>query len=201
MPGSVDPSASSMTMTSPLHMANPQANAFPLPRSVWVTTRTSGRSARATAMVWSVECPSTRITSTMNSGSAASTYGRLSASLSAGITTLTRGPTFTLAWRRGGAEDLPDSIRRIPQYGKWTYSTLSPPAARDMARGDAPSFLSSTVIRASGEAVISSVIGRSGGRNYPRDPHESVSPHHRIRTRSASPPSDPDELTPPRRAA
>ena len=41
--GSVEPSASSITMMSPVAAANPQARALPLPRAVWVTTRTSGR--------------------------------------------------------------------------------------------------------------------------------------------------------------
>ena len=61
--GSVDPSASSITMMSPVQAAKPSAIALPLPLPDWVTMRTSGRSLLATATVSSREWPSTRITS------------------------------------------------------------------------------------------------------------------------------------------
>src|SRR5690606_32318235 len=55
------------------------------------TTFTPGHSPRATSTVSSVELPSTRITSWIQSGSVLKTYGRFSASFMAGITTLTGG--------------------------------------------------------------------------------------------------------------
>ncbi len=86
---SVDPSASIMTMMSPRAAWKPSMSALPLPRLVCTTTRRSGRSLRATAMVSSVELPSTRITSSIQSGSVAKTWGRFSASFIAGTMTLT----------------------------------------------------------------------------------------------------------------
>jgi hypothetical protein len=48
--GSAEPSASNMTMTSPVAAAKPQATALPLPLRVWVIARTqagaAGRSSR-----------------------------------------------------------------------------------------------------------------------------------------------------------
>jgi hypothetical protein len=88
--GSVEPSASIITMMSPVAAANPQASALPLPRLVCVITRTSGRSWRAISGVPSVEWPSTTMTSCSPSGRAAKTCSRLRASLSAGMMTETR---------------------------------------------------------------------------------------------------------------
>src|SRR5215207_4009144 len=45
--GSAEPSASNMTMTSPVAAAKPQAMALPLPLRVWVIARTHGRVRRA----------------------------------------------------------------------------------------------------------------------------------------------------------
>jgi hypothetical protein len=90
-PGSAEPSASTMAMTSPVAASNPQASAFPFPRRVCCTTRTSGRSWRATATVSSTECPSTTITSWTSGGSREKTYGRFLASFNVGTTTDTRG--------------------------------------------------------------------------------------------------------------
>ena len=53
--GSVEPSASSMTMMSHDAAAKPQASALPLPRVSCKTTRMSGRTMRATAIVSSTE--------------------------------------------------------------------------------------------------------------------------------------------------
>ena len=78
-------------MMSPLHAANPATSASPLPVPCWVTILISGRIARATATVSSVECPSTSTTSSTHLGSVANTCGRLGASFKAGITTLTLG--------------------------------------------------------------------------------------------------------------
>ena len=61
--GSVEPSASIMTMMSPRAAAKPQASALPLPLRSWRTIRASGRSACATSTVSSVEWPSTMISS------------------------------------------------------------------------------------------------------------------------------------------
>ena len=80
--GSLEASASIITMMSPDAAANPQARALPLPRPSCRTTRTSGR------IVPSLECPSTRITSSTIAGIRASTCGRFAASSSVGITTL-----------------------------------------------------------------------------------------------------------------
>ena len=90
-PGSAEPSASTMAMTSPVAASNPQASAFPFPRRFCRTIRTSGRSLRATATVPSTECPSTTITSWTSAGSREKTYGRFLASLRVGRTTDTRG--------------------------------------------------------------------------------------------------------------
>ena len=54
--GSVEPSASSMTMKSPLASAKPQAKALPLPLRVWPITVMSGQSSRATSTVSSTDC-------------------------------------------------------------------------------------------------------------------------------------------------
>ena len=86
--GSLEASASIITMMSPDAAANPQARALPLPRPSCRTTRTSGRIVRATSIVPSLECPSTRITSSTIAGIRASTCGRFAASSSVGITTL-----------------------------------------------------------------------------------------------------------------
>ena len=75
-------------MMSPAAAAKPQASALPLPRASWSTTRTSGRSSRATAIVSSIEWPSTITTSSTNAGRCSSTCGRFAASLSVGMTTL-----------------------------------------------------------------------------------------------------------------
>jgi len=80
-----------MAMISPVAAANPQARALPLPERFCLTIRMSGRSRRAVATVSSTEFPSTRMTSCSPAGSLAKTCGRLRASLSAGMTTLTFG--------------------------------------------------------------------------------------------------------------
>jgi hypothetical protein len=58
-PGSLLPSASRVTMMSPLAAANPQASALPFPARVCRTMTASGHSNRATSTVRSSECPST----------------------------------------------------------------------------------------------------------------------------------------------
>lgn len=88
---SAEPSASIITMMSPVQAANPLISASPLPLPRWVTTLTSGRSSRATRTVLSVDLPSTRTTSWIQSGRVLKTYGRFSASFMAGMTTLTGG--------------------------------------------------------------------------------------------------------------
>ena len=87
--GRVDPSASIMTMMSPVALANPHAKALPLPWRVWSMTIMSGRSRRATSTVPSVDPPSTRTTWSMPDGSLGSTSAMFSASFSVGMTTLT----------------------------------------------------------------------------------------------------------------
>ncbi|OLT10035.1 hypothetical protein BJF78_29350 [Pseudonocardia sp. CNS-139] len=83
--GSADPSASSITMMSPVAAANPQASALPFPRRVCCTTVIPGHSSRATSTVPSTECPSTRITS-WTCGSLGRTTRRFAASFKAGMT-------------------------------------------------------------------------------------------------------------------
>ncbi len=75
-------------MMSPVAAAKPQASALPFPVPFWTTTRMSGRIIRATAIVSSVERPSTSTTSSTQSGIRVSTCGRFAASLSVGTTTL-----------------------------------------------------------------------------------------------------------------
>lgn len=58
--GSVEPSASIVTMMSPVQASIPHASALPLPERVWVTKVASGHSFRATATVSSAELPSTK---------------------------------------------------------------------------------------------------------------------------------------------
>ena len=99
-PGSADPSASNMTMTSPVAAVKPQAIALPLPLRVWVITRAQGSVRRAAATVLSVELPSTTITSCTAGRTAAiagSTISRFRASLRVGTITDTAG----LGDRRG----------------------------------------------------------------------------------------------------
>jgi len=50
-PGSAEPSASNITMTSPDAAANPQASALPLPVRVWLITFASGSTRRAVSAV------------------------------------------------------------------------------------------------------------------------------------------------------
>ena len=90
--GSLEASASSITMISPRAAANPHAKALPFPRPLWRITRTSARMARATSIVSSTECPSTSTTSSTELGRRASTWGRFAASFSVGITTLIVAP-------------------------------------------------------------------------------------------------------------
>ena len=92
--GSAEPSASNMTMTSPVAAANPQAMALPLPLRVWVIARTHGRTRCAVSMLPSTECPSTTMISCTAGRTAAiagRTTSRLRASLRVGTTTDTRG--------------------------------------------------------------------------------------------------------------
>ncbi len=91
--GSFEPSASIMTMKSPVAAAKPQARAFPLPSRVWPITVMSGLRRWATLMVSSIEFPSTRITSQFP-GRPAKTCGRFRASFFAGITMLSAGSVF-----------------------------------------------------------------------------------------------------------
>jgi hypothetical protein len=88
---SVEPSASIITMMSPVQAANPAARASPLPLPVWETIFTFGRRRLATAIVSSTELPSTSTISSIHWGSVANTWGRFSASFMAGTTTLTVG--------------------------------------------------------------------------------------------------------------
>ena len=74
-----------------LHAANPARSAAPFPERRSCTIRTPGRSSRATSGVLSVERPSTMITSSIHVPMRGRTKGRLSSSLSVGITTLTVG--------------------------------------------------------------------------------------------------------------
>ena len=102
--GSADPSASNITMTSPVVAANPHAIALPLPRLVWVTTRALGSAARAAAMESSVECPSTTMISCTDGRTreiAGRTISRLRASLRAGTTTETAGNPVRLGYGLG----------------------------------------------------------------------------------------------------
>ena len=122
---SAEPSASTMAMTSPVAASNPQASAFPFPRRVCCTTRTSGRSRRATAIVSSTECPSTTITSWTSAGSRAKTYGRFLASFNVGTTTDTRGQVVMVGPRPH--EDIDGRVRTA-------YAGESTPGARDPAR-------------------------------------------------------------------
>ncbi len=92
--GSAVPSASKVTMMSPVAAAKPQANAFPLPERVWVTTFAVGSARRAISTDPSVEPPSVTITSATGGRIAAiagNNASRLLASLRAGTTTETRG--------------------------------------------------------------------------------------------------------------
>lgn len=66
--GWVEPSASIITMMSPLAAAKPVRSAAPLPLPCWGTMRIEGSTARATATVLSVEWPSTRMTSNTSVG-------------------------------------------------------------------------------------------------------------------------------------
>ena len=83
--GSVEPSASIITMMSPVAAAKPQARALPLPDRVWFMILAEGRSSRATSTVRSEEPPSTMMTSA-SAGSAAKTDGRLRSSSRVGTT-------------------------------------------------------------------------------------------------------------------
>src|SRR5690606_25344502 len=88
---SAEPSASTITMMSPVHAWNPVFRASPLPFPRCSTTFTPGHSPRPTSTVSSAELPATSLTSCIQSGSVLKTYGRFSASFRAGITTLTGG--------------------------------------------------------------------------------------------------------------
>ena len=77
-------------MMSPVHAAKPERNAWPLPRAGSMTITASLRNRRATSTVPSVDRPSTITTSSIQLGINGNTSGRFRASLSVGITTLTR---------------------------------------------------------------------------------------------------------------
>lgn len=89
--GTMEPSASSMTIMSPVTARNPACSAAPLPRRGFITTFTSSRRRRATETVSSVERPSTMTTSCAHFGMRGRSQGRFLASLSVGTTKLTRG--------------------------------------------------------------------------------------------------------------
>jgi hypothetical protein len=92
--GSADPSASNITITSPVAAANPQAMALPLPLRVCLITRTHGSTRCAVSTVPSVESPSTTMISWTVGRTAAiagSTISRLRASFRVGTTTETVG--------------------------------------------------------------------------------------------------------------
>ena len=61
--GSAEPSASNITMTSPVAAAKPHAIALPLPLRVWVIALTDGSTRRATSIEPSLELPSTTMIS------------------------------------------------------------------------------------------------------------------------------------------
>jgi len=84
-PGSAGPSASNITIASPLAAWKPHASALPFPRRVWWMTFVSGRTRRAVSTVPSIDPPSTSNTS-WTSGSSGSTVSTLRASLSVGTT-------------------------------------------------------------------------------------------------------------------
>ena len=89
--GDMLPSASIMTMMSPVAARKPVRNALPLPVPCCGTTRTSGRHRRAVTSVTSVESPSTRMISSTSSAICSSTQPMLRASFLTGITRLTVG--------------------------------------------------------------------------------------------------------------
>ena len=89
--GDMLPSASIMTMMSPVAARKPVRNALPLPAPCCGTTRTSGRHRRAVSSVTSVELPSTRMISATSSAICSSTQAMLRASFLTGITRLTVG--------------------------------------------------------------------------------------------------------------
>src|SRR4051794_35907392 len=102
----------------------------------------SGRTARATSMVRSVERPSTRITSSTSSGSRSSTQATLRSSLSVGITTLTR-VGVTASRSDGEGESMPLAVvRKGSSMGIASFSSVVgsarlvyAPAATDLTRG------------------------------------------------------------------
>ena len=75
--GSVEPSASSITMMSPVAAAKPARRAAPLPGVSTMTTLARGTYSFATATVSSVERPSTMISSWIHDGIRGRTCGRL----------------------------------------------------------------------------------------------------------------------------
>ena len=89
--GNMLPSASIITMMSPVAAWNPVRNALPFPTPCCATTRTSGRYARAVITVTSVELPSTRMISSTSFAICSSTEAMLRASFLTGITRLTVG--------------------------------------------------------------------------------------------------------------
>ena len=120
--GSVEPSASIITMMSHVAAAKPHASALPLPARVCGMITASGQSLRATSMVSSTEFPSTTtISSTVGIRSA--TYGRFSASLRAGITTVTVGS-------RDASEPSPSGV---PGSNSGSNSVISSSTARGVS--------------------------------------------------------------------
>ena len=84
------PSASIVTMMSPVAAKKPDLSALPLPTPSCGTTLMSGRQLRAVIRVASVEFPSTRMTSPMSSSEiCSSTQAMFRASFLAGMTKLT----------------------------------------------------------------------------------------------------------------
>src|SRR5829696_535552 len=136
--GSVEPSASIVTTTSPVARANPARSAAPLPARGSSTITTSGRTIRATPIVESVERPSTTITS-YSGDTRGRTSGRFSASFSVGMTTVTDGLRLSRRARpelatRSFGPTLRSSSKDVETSrfsgGLAADITLSPPARR-----------------------------------------------------------------------
>jgi hypothetical protein len=78
-------------MISPVQAANPALNASPFPLPTCSIILIDGSNLRASAIVLSTECPSTRITSLTVVGIYGKTWRRLGASLRVGMITLIVG--------------------------------------------------------------------------------------------------------------
>ena len=112
--GSVEPSASSITMMSPVAAAKPACSAAPLPRRSSARRRCPASARGRPRPCRRCERPSTRSPRAGHAGIRENTCGRFAASLSVGMTTLTVGVDAAARRRATRRRQAPRRGSRLP---------------------------------------------------------------------------------------